>query len=118
MSKLYIVFENAAAGAVWIEEVEEDSNWTYQQLGGCHANDVFESNYKEDCEKYINQAIEASTRFVVFTKKDSNGKDCYWYEKVNCCSGTYEEIGGKHSNWIKEVDTEDDAKEYLEKYCY
>ena len=115
MSKLlYIVFQNVGAGRMWIEEVKEDSNWTYQQLGGNHASNVFESYSKEECENYIAEEIKTSTKFVVFSGRNSDGENCYWIEKMDCCSGTYQEVGGSHSNWLKEYETEEEAQKHLE----
>lgn len=112
---LYIVFVNNAAGSMWIEEVDMDTDWTYQQVGGSHANDVFESRNLEECEKYIKSEVEATTRFAVFQGKDENGNPYYFYEKIDCTSGTYQEVGGDYSNFITDFIEEEDAKNYCRK---
>lgn len=114
MSKLYIVFQDNGAGQMWTNEVDTDTSWTYQELGGCHANNVFESHSKEECDKYIDKEIEASTKFVIFKTRDMNGEECYFWSEMNCCTGTFEEVGGSYSNPIDEFKTEEEARNYIE----
>ena len=111
---LYIVFENAGAGCMWIEEVLKNSDWTYQQLGGSHANNISESTSKEECEKYIEEAIKLSTKYAVFQTRDMNGEECYFWSEMNCCSGTYHEVGGSYSTHILDFEKEEDARNYIE----
>ena len=39
MKKLYVLFQDTVGGRLFIEETEDD-NFTYQELGGCHANNI------------------------------------------------------------------------------
>jgi len=114
MSKLYIVFEDNGAGKMWIDEVDTDTNWSYQEVGGHHANNVFESTSREECESYVKLEIKDSTKFVIFKTRDINGEECYFWSEMNCCSGTYQEIGGSYSDFITEFKTEEEAKKYVE----
>lgn len=116
MNNLYIVFQDRAAGQMWTERVDTDTDWNYQEVGGCHANNVFESNSLEECEKYIESEIKASTQYAVFQKRDMNGYPYYFYEEIDCTSGTYQEIGGSYSSHICNFDKEDEAKEYIKKF--
>ena len=47
MEKLYVLFQDTVGGRLFIEETEDD-DFTYQELGGCHANNIFESENEEE----------------------------------------------------------------------
>jgi len=69
--KLYIVFSNGPENKMWYNEVDTDSNWTYQEVGGCHATDVFESYNEQEAIDYIEEQEKASIEYAVFRKKRS-----------------------------------------------
>lgn len=115
MSKLlYIVFSNVTEGKMFIKEVEENSNWSYQSLGGYHSNNVFESYSKEECEKYIEEAEENSKIYKVFWDKV---KDYCWVEEFDCNSGTEQARiwacdNPRDISIIKEFNKRKEAEEY------
>lgn len=111
MSKLYIVFDNNASGSMWIESVEEYTDWTYQQLGGSHATNIFESESREECEKYIDECIAESGRYEIFYTNDY-----YYYHYIDCTTGTYQDNGLDWSDMVAETKTEEEAQEYCNKY--
>ena len=42
MKKLYVLFQNVSAGELFIRETDDD-DFSYQELGGAHATNIFES---------------------------------------------------------------------------
>ena len=64
MEKLYVLFQDTVGGRLFIEETEDD-DFTYQELGGCNATNIFESYDEEEVEKKYNEIIESETIYVV-----------------------------------------------------
>ena len=64
MEKLYVLFQDTVGGRLFIEETEDD-DFTYQELGGCHANNIFESENEEEVLRKYNEIIESETIYVV-----------------------------------------------------
>ena len=64
MKKLYVLFQDLAGGELFIRETDDD-NFTYQELGGCHANNIFESENEEEVLRKYNEIIESETIYVV-----------------------------------------------------
>ena len=64
MEKLYVLFQDTVGGRLFIEETEDD-DFTYQELGGSHATNIFESYDEEEVEKKYNEIIESETIYVV-----------------------------------------------------
>lgn len=114
MKNTYIVFQNVGVGRLWFVEAEENGDWTYQELGGSHANVLDEFDSEEEAEDYIDKIIKDSTKYVIFTSRNDDGTDGYWIDKMDANSGTYQEVGGAHSNWLKEYKTLEVAQKHLE----
>ena len=64
MKRLYVLFQDLAGGELFIRETDDD-NFTYQELGGCNATNIFESYDEEEVEKKYNEIIESETIYVV-----------------------------------------------------
>ena len=64
MEKLYVLFQDTVGGRLFIEETEDD-DFTYQELGGCHANNIFESEDENEVLRKYNEIIESETIYVV-----------------------------------------------------
>ena len=64
MKRLYVLFQDLAGGELFIRETDDD-NFTYQELGGSHATNIFESYDEEEVEKKYNEIIESETMYVV-----------------------------------------------------
>ena len=64
MKKLYVLFENIAAGELFIRETEDD-DFTYQELGGCNATNIFESHNEDEVIRKYEEIIELNTVYVV-----------------------------------------------------
>ena len=64
MKKLYVLFQNAPAGELFITDTEDDE-FTYQELGGCYATNIFESYNEEEVIKKYEEIIELETVYVV-----------------------------------------------------
>ena len=64
MKKIYVLFQDLASGELFIRETEDD-DFTYQELGGCHANNIFESENEEEVLRKYNEIIESETIYVV-----------------------------------------------------
>jgi|GEM_PF-4480797 hypothetical protein len=111
--KIFIVFQNVGAGTIWFVETEEKGNWTYQELGGSHANVLDEFSSEEVAQLYIDEIIKNSTKYVIFTSRNDDGTDGYWIEEMNANSGTYQEVGGSRSDWLKEYKTLEVAQKHL-----
>ena len=59
MEKLYVLFQDTVGGRLFIEETEDD-DCTYQELGGCNANNIFESeDENEVLRKYLIIMLES-----------------------------------------------------------
>ena len=74
MKKLYVLFQNITEGRLFIEETEDD-DFTYQELGGSHATNIFESYDEEEVEKKYNEIIESETIYVVARGCETNRID-------------------------------------------
>ena len=64
MEKLYVLFQDTVGGRLFIEETEDD-DFTYQELGGCHANNIFESEDENEVLRKYDEIIESETIYVV-----------------------------------------------------
>ena len=64
MKRLYVLFQDLAGGELFIRETDDD-DFTYQELGGSHATNIFESYDEEEVEKKYNEIIESETIYVV-----------------------------------------------------
>lgn len=113
----HILFQDSAAGKMWITSIEYDNVWTYQELGRGHGIPICESFDRKEVEKCYDTLIMSSTKYVVFTEKDNDSQDCYWVEEMNCNSGTYQDIGGPHSSHIYESLDKSEAEDYIKNYC-
>lgn len=71
MEKLYVLFQDTVGGRLFIEETEDD-DFTYQELGGCHANNIFESENEEEVLKKYDEIIESETIYVVARGCETN----------------------------------------------
>ena len=74
MKKLYVLFQDLAGGRLFIEETDDD-DFTYQDLGGSHATNIFESYDEEEVEKKYNEIIESETIYVVVRGCESDRVD-------------------------------------------
>ena len=74
MKKLYVLFQDLAGGELFIRETDDD-NFTYQELGGSHATNIFESYDEEEVEKKYNEIIESETIYVVVRGCETNRID-------------------------------------------
>ena len=74
MKKLYALFQDLAGGELFIRETDDD-NFTYQELGGCNATNIFESYDEEEVEKKYNEIIESETIYVVVRGCETNRID-------------------------------------------
>ena len=64
MEKLYVLFQDTVGGRLFIEETEDD-DFTYQELGGCHAVNIFESEDEDKVMKKYDKIIESETMYLV-----------------------------------------------------
>ena len=74
MKKLYVLFQDLAGGELFIRETDDD-NFTYQELGGCNATNIFESYDEEEVEKKYDEIIESETIYVVVRGCESDRVD-------------------------------------------
>ena len=74
MKKLYVLFQDLVGGRLFIEETDDD-DFTYQDLGGSHATNIFESYDEEEVEKKYNEIIESETIYVVARGCETNRID-------------------------------------------
>lgn len=74
MKKLYVLFQDVAAGKLFIRETEDD-DFTYQELGGCHATNIFESEDEDEIMKKYDEIIESETIYIVARGTESNRID-------------------------------------------
>ena len=71
MKKIYVLFQDLASGELFIRETEDD-DFTYQELGGCHANNIFESENEEEVLRKYDEIIESETIYVVARGCETN----------------------------------------------
>ena len=64
MKKLYVLFQNVSAGELFIRETDDD-NFSYQELGGVYATNIFESYNEDEVIKKYDEIIEKETMYVV-----------------------------------------------------
>ena len=64
MKKLYVLFQDTVGGRLFIEETEDD-DFTYQELGGCYANNIFESEDENEVLRKYEEIIESETMYIV-----------------------------------------------------
>ena len=74
MKKLYVLFQDLAGGELFIRETDDD-DFTYQELGGSHATNIFESYDEEEVEKKYDEIIELETIYVVVRGVETNRID-------------------------------------------
>ena len=74
MKRLYVLFQDLAGGELFIRETE-DNDFTYQELGGLHATNIFESYDEEEVEEKYNEIIESETIYVVVRGCETNRID-------------------------------------------
>ena len=74
MKKLYVLFQDTVGGRLFIEETEDD-DFTYQELGGCHANNIFESEDEDEVLRKYDEIIESETIYVVARGCETNRID-------------------------------------------
>ena len=71
MKKIYVLFQDIAGGRLFIEETEDD-DFTYQELGGCNANNIFESEDENEVLRKYDEIIESETIYVVARGCETN----------------------------------------------
>ena len=64
MKNTYVLFQDTVGGRLFIEETEDD-DFTYQELGGCYANNIFESEDENEVLRKYDEIIESETKYVV-----------------------------------------------------
>ena len=107
--KLHILFLNNAAGESFIASVDYDSNWTYQDLGGAHFTNVFESFNYEEVESYLREMEKITTRYCVYYDNDD-----YYIRKLNCSNGNIQSNKPSYNaDALKFFDTYKQAEEYI-----
>ena len=74
MKRLYVLFQDLAGGELFIRETE-DNDFTYQELGGSHATNIFESYDEDEVEKKYNEIIESETIYIVVRGCESDRID-------------------------------------------
>ena len=74
MKKIYVLFQDIAGGRLFIEETEDD-DFTYQELGGCNANNIFESEDENEVLRKYDEIIESETIYVVARGCETNRID-------------------------------------------
>ena len=74
MKKLYVLFQDLAGGELFIRETD-DNDFTYQELGGSHAINIFESYDEEEVEKKYDEIIESERIYVVVRGCETNRID-------------------------------------------
>ena len=109
----YFVFEDGAAGQLWIDSVNTDEDWSYQSVGGSHSSCIFESYDYDEAKKYYDDFLESSKKFVVIYDEET---EYYYYVEMSANSGTYQENGIDFGCIIEECPTEKEAQEYCEKH--
>lgn len=71
MKKIYVLFQDIAGGRLFIEETEDD-DFTYQELGGCYANNIFESEDENEVLRKYDEIIKSETIYVVARGCETN----------------------------------------------
>ena len=71
MKKLYVLFQDITGGRLFIEETEDD-DFTYQELGGCNANNIFESEDENEVLRKYDEIIESETMYIVARGCETN----------------------------------------------
>ena len=71
MEKLYVLFQDTVGGRLFIEETEDD-DFTYQELGGCYANNIFESEDENEVLRKYDEIIKSETIYVVARGCETN----------------------------------------------
>ena len=71
MKKIYVLFRDLASGELFIRETEDD-DFTYQELGGCYANNIFESEDENEVLRKYDEIIESETIYVVARGCETN----------------------------------------------
>ena len=74
MKKIYVLFQDIAGGRLFIEETEDD-DFTQQELGGCYANNIFESEDENEVLRKYDEIIESETIYVVARGCETNRID-------------------------------------------
>ena len=74
MKKIYVLFQDTVGGRLFIEETEDD-DFTYQELGGYHANNIFESEDENEVLRKYDEIIESETIYVVARGCETNRID-------------------------------------------
>ena len=74
MEKIYVLFQDTVGGRLFIEETEDD-DFTYQELGGYHANNIFESEDENEVLRKYDEIIESETMYVVARGCESDRVD-------------------------------------------
>ena len=109
--ELFIVFSNRAAGQMWISSVDYDTDWSYQEVGGVHSSNEFESFDIKECKNYIEECIKNSKEDLVLWDRYY---DEVWIEEWDCCSGTYQELENNVGGSIQRIFTKrEDAEKYI-----
>ena len=98
MKKLYILFQNVPAGELFITDTEED-DFSYQELGGCHASNIFESYDEEEVIRKYKEIIETETIYVVARGVESDRIEVI---KLQPNEGTIQEVISDLSNYYVE----------------
>ena len=98
MKKLYILFQNKASGELFITDTEDD-DFTYQELGGCHANNIFESEDENEVLRKYEEIIETETIYVLARGIESNRIEVV---KLQPNEGTIQEVLLDLSNYYVE----------------
>ena len=74
MKKLYVLFQDIAAGELFIRETDDD-DFTYQEFGGCHSTNIFESEDENEVLKKYDEIIESETKYIVARGTESDRID-------------------------------------------
>ena len=64
MEKLYVLFQDTVGGELFIRETEDD-DFTYQELGGCYANNIFESEDENEVLRKYDEIYDELIRVIM-----------------------------------------------------
>ena len=67
---LYVLFVNKAAGESFITSVDTTKEWSYQEIGKTHFDNIFESYSREEVEKYLEEYSSIKEYRVIIRKED------------------------------------------------